>query len=107
MMRPPPCPPWAKKCGGGRAPLPPGSKAYAYLVKNTAGARKEPSKKYKNNLRARATSNAKLNMSIKIIKHLIFLTARQFKKMIGAVFFFLYLRVFLYLHSFCETAKFR
>ena len=49
----------------------------SYLVKNTAGAHKEPSKKYKNNLqtlKARATSNAELNTSIVIIKHLIFIS---------------------------------
>ena len=39
--------------------------------KNTAGAHKEPSKKYKNNLRT-LKSNAELNTNIIIIKHLIF-----------------------------------
>ena len=36
----------------------------SYLVKNTAGAQKEPSKKYKNNTKDEATSNAELNTSI-------------------------------------------
>ena len=36
----------------------------SYLVKNTAGAYKEPSKKYKSNLEEQATSNTELNMSI-------------------------------------------
>ena len=34
------------------------------LVKNTAGAYKEPNKKYKSNLEEQATSNAELNTSI-------------------------------------------
>ena len=44
----------------------------SYLVKNTAGAHKEPSKKYKSNLEEQAMSNAELNTSITIIQHLIF-----------------------------------
>ena len=36
----------------------------SYLVKKTAGAHKEPSKKCKSNLKEQATSNAELNTSI-------------------------------------------
>ena len=37
---------------------------HKYLVKNTEGAYKEPSKKYKSNLEEQATSNAEQNTSI-------------------------------------------
>ena len=36
----------------------------SYLVKNTVGAHKEVSKKYKSNLEEQATSNEELNRSI-------------------------------------------
>ena len=36
----------------------------SYLVKNTAGAHKEPSMKYKSNLEEQATNNTELNTSI-------------------------------------------
>ena len=41
----------------------------SYLVKNTAGAHKDPSKKYKNHLEEQATSDAELNTSITRVKN--------------------------------------
>ena len=49
----------------------PTSRCYlrSYLVKNTAGAYKDLSMKYKSNLEEQATSNAELNTSISRVKH--------------------------------------